>query len=210
MNNLLSQYQSYLMGNSSGVKSLSPSTVKNYLSDTRHFLLWLQKAIQEPEIKPEHITPAVIKAYGSDLQETNPTNHKDQNSKASVTSDSEAQTKALNSENSQNSKPINTNSSHPSSLATTNRRLSSLRRFGQFLETSKLLSTDPTSDLLNPNPTTKFTTMGRILTQYQNFLKDEELSNSTIKNYLSDLKSYLVWANRNNQLLDNQPNQRQS
>lgn len=215
MNNLLSQYQSYLMGSSSDPKftqasgpkpnkRLSPSTIKNYLSDTRHFLLWLQKAIQEPEIKPEHITPAVVKAYGFNLQNTNPTNQESKNLKSLITSDSKSQSKALNS------KLTNLTTPRPSSLATTNRRLSSLRRFGQFLETSKLLSTDPTNDLLNPNPTTKFTTMGRILTQYQNFLKDEELSNSTIKNYLSDLKSYLVWANQNNQLLDNQPNQRQS
>ena len=184
-------------------KPLSPSTIKNYLSDTRHFLSWLQKAIQEPEIKPEHITPAVVKAYGSEL------NSKVESSEPRKRSELNDVVSGASSEPRKRSELIDAGSVRPP-LATTNRRLSSLRRFGQFLEASGLLDTDPTADLSNPNPATRFTTMGRILTQYQDFLKDEDLSNSTIKNYLSDLKSYLSWADKNTELLDSQQNQRLS
>jgi site-specific recombinase XerD len=231
MNNLLSQYQRYLMGSSSrsevvpnlqrsaastkdgsepfvvassepkAVRNLSKSTIKNYLSDTRHFLSWLKSSIQEPEIKPEHITPAVVKAYGVEGFGT----PRESSEPSEIASGASSKLKAAARFRTPRE------SSEPSvvepSLATTNRRLSSLRRFGQFLEASGLLDDDPTANLLNPNPTYKFTTMGRVLTQYKNYLKAEDLSNSTIKNYLSDLKYYLVWAEKNNQLLDgNQAN----
>lgn len=79
----------------------------------------------------------------------------------------------------------------PSSL---NRHLSSLRYFGRFLFNTKLCEIDPAQNLTNPafDPT-----LAQIITRYQKFLTTEALSKSTIKNYLSDLKKYLLWARKN-------------
>ena len=79
----------------------------------------------------------------------------------------------------------------PSSL---NRHLSSLRYFGKFLVAARLLETDPAQNLTNPafDPT-----LAQIITRYEKFLTTESLSKSTIKNYVSDLKKYLLWARKN-------------
>lgn len=87
-------------------------------------------------------------------------------------------------------------------LSTINRRLSSLRNFGQFLEDSGLLDQDPTTDLTNLKPTQKSPTIRRIITQFTKYLKSEDLSNSTIKNYCSDIKNYLIWAQNNTKNID--------
>lgn len=75
-----------------------------------------------------------------------------------------------------------------------NRHLSSLRYFGRFLVTARLCETNPAQNLTNPafDPT-----LAQVITRYQKFLKLEALSKSTIKNYVSDLKKYLLWARRN-------------
>ncbi|MDZ7586543.1 MAG: phage integrase N-terminal SAM-like domain-containing protein [Patescibacteria group bacterium] len=79
----------------------------------------------------------------------------------------------------------------PSSL---NRHLSSLRFFGRFLLNTKLSETDPAQNLTNP---TFDPTLAQIITRYQKYLTTENLAKSTVKNYLSDLKKYLLWARRN-------------
>jgi site-specific recombinase XerD len=71
--------------------------------------------------------------------------------------------------------------------------LSSLRRFTAFLAAAKLLPTDPGQQLKNLTSTT----FDSILDQFQTFLKSENLTPSTIKNYLSDVKNYLIWAQEN-------------
>ncbi|MCG2691611.1 site-specific integrase [Microgenomates group bacterium] len=133
------------------VGKISPSSIKNYVSDINHFLNFIAGSIQETIVQPVHITPAAIKAY----------------------------TAAAAGQLS------------PSSL---NRHLSSLRYFGKFLLAAKLCETDPTQNLTNPafDPT-----LAQVITRYQKFLTSEDLSKSTIKNYVSDLKKYLLWARKN-------------
>jgi len=130
---------------------ISPSSIKNYVSDINHFLNFIAASIQETEVKSGHITPAAIKAYST----------------AAVAQLS------------------------PSSL---NRHLSSLRYFGRFLLNQGLCETDPAQNLTNPafDPT-----LAQVITRYQKFLTTEALSKSTIKNYVSDLKKYLLWARKN-------------
>jgi len=130
---------------------ISPSSIKNYVSDINHFLNFVAHSIQEPIVQPIHITPTAIKAYSAAAA----------------------------------------NQLSPSSL---NRHLSSLRYFGKFLVAARLLETDPAQNLTNPafDPT-----LAQIITRYEKFLTTESLSKSTIKNYLSDLKKYLLWARKN-------------
>ena len=131
--------------------AISPSSIKNYVSDINHFLNFVAHSIQEPIVQPIHITPTAIKAYSAAAA----------------------------------------NQLSPSSL---NRHLSSLRYFGKFLVAARLLETDPAQNLTNPafDPT-----LAQIITRYEKFLTTESLSKSTIKNYVSDLKKYLLWARKN-------------
>jgi len=142
--------------------AISPSSIKNYVSDINHFLDFVANSIQEPIVQPVHITPAVIKAYST--------------AAASQLS--------------------------PSSL---NRHLSSLRYFGRFLLNTKLCETDPAQNLTNPafDPT-----LAQVITRYEKFLTTEALSKSTIKNYVSDLKKYLLWARKNIKTTDETLNAR--
>lgn len=142
--------------------SISPSSIKNYVSDINHFLNFIAGSIQETIVQPVHITPAAIKAYST----------------AAATQLS------------------------PSSL---NRHLSSLRYFGRFLLNTKLLETDPAQNLTNPafDPT-----LAQVITRYQKFLTSEDLSKSTVKNYISDLKKYLLWARKNIKTTDEALNTR--
>ena len=139
-------------------RPLSPSTIKNYLSDTKHFLTYIKTTYQEPNIKPNHITPVNIKNYLDQLSKTYP-------------------------------------------YTTLKRRFSSLKRFTNFLYLTKLLNADPIKHL-NLNNTKKNTTTSKILDTFKSFLKSEGLSNSTIKNYTSDINHYLLWANKNINITD--------
>jgi len=179
MQKLLNQYKSYLskgsapgasLQNAPGVKDvptpgadvlskpLSPSTIKNYISDTKHFLTYLKDTYQEPSVKPSHITSVTIKNYLEDTSKTTP-------------------------------------------KATLKRRFSSLKRFTSFLLTTKLINEDPLKHL-KFNNTKKTTSSSKILDTFKAHLKSEGLSNSTIKNYASDVNHYLLWATKNTNITD--------
>jgi len=143
---LVEKFRSHLIAK----KSLNPSSIKNYLSDINQFLTWLSQSLQEPIIKPQHITAAVIKHYQQHPDPTTP-------------------------------------------ITTINRRLSSLRRFGHFLLTSGLTDTNPCSQIISLTPPS---TQTQVINQFKHFLNSEQLSPSTVKNYLSDLNQYLLWATK--------------
>ena len=227
MNNLLDKYRSFLedpreirsvlecclqgrtLKDSSDVshpkKRLSNSTVKNYLSDTRHFLSFLTTKLQKTDLQATDITSQAVSAYqqslASALEQVAGASKvpnlvlrsKPKKVRSKVKSPVGSELRKVTEPSQIHSKP---------SLATTNRRLSSLRRFGHFLFVTKQLPADPTTTLTNLKNQPKSTTIRQIINQYKNHLKDEALSKSTIKNYLSDLNSYLLWAKENYQLTD--------
>jgi len=208
MPNLLNQFKSYLLGS----KHISPSTVKNYVSDINHFLSFVGASIQEPEIKPQHITPAIIKAYRLSL--TQPTGsdpaglagsvlptRSDLNRNARLQADSSGS--VLNG--SLSFKRTDPNVLNVISPASINRKLSSLRRFGAFLADTKLLDSNPAQAVTNLDIDP---TLTQVINHYKKHLQTEELSRSTIKNYVSDLKKYLSWAQINIKTTDNNLNQR--
>ena len=190
-------------------KNLSKSSIKNYISDTRHFLTWLANSLNLSDQSPlnaSHITPEAVMAYKQQLQGLSFARDL-ANGRVGT-----AKPEGLSLlENKVSPTTINkVRNLVYSSPATTNRRLSSLRRFGKFLATTGLLETDPTTNLTNPQTTQKSTTIGQVIDQYKTYLKSEALTESTIKNYASDLHSYLLWANKNNQNIDNQIINRQT
>jgi site-specific recombinase XerD len=82
-------------------------------------------------------------------------------------------------------------------LSTINRRLSALRRFGQFAKFQNWIGENPANKVANAN--VQFTseeskpTSEVLLKNFQKHLVEEKVSPVTIKNYLSDLRHFLGW-----------------
>jgi len=80
--------------------------------------------------------------------------------------------------------------SSQTSVATTNRRLSSLRKIGSFGVEMRDLLENPAEVLGN---VVEKLTSGDILKQFERFLSGEGVSDSTQKNYVSDVRQFLIW-----------------
>jgi site-specific recombinase XerD len=80
------------------------------------------------------------------------------------------------------------------SISAKNRHLSSLRRFGYFLKITGLCDFNPAEGLINVDQSPTSVSTKKILKAFKAELNKQQLSASTIKNYLSDVKQYLHWA----------------
>jgi integrase/recombinase XerD len=79
--------------------------------------------------------------------------------------------------------------------STVKRRLSTLRIFCQFLLDQNLIKTDPSFGLENPSETgPKQEKINQLTTKFERYLKSQDASQNTVKNYLADVKNYLEWA----------------
>ena len=79
-------------------------------------------------------------------------------------------------------------------MATANRLLSSLRRFGKYLQKKGLTPQNPTLNLKNLTADELQTPPSKTLfDQFENALLKEKLSPATIKNYLSDVQQFFLW-----------------
>lgn len=95
-------------------------------------------------------------------------------------------------------------------LSTINRRLSALRKFGQFGKERGWITDNPASKIANlhlqgeqKTPEVSLSTSGvksstpeEILRNFQKHLEKERVSQITIKNYLSDLRHFLGWLGK--------------
>lgn len=77
---------------------------------------------------------------------------------------------------------------------TTNRRLSALRNLSRFLTASQIMDFDFMEGLSNLSNETDETYP--LLYEFKKYLKDEKISNNTIKSYLSDVKQFISWAEK--------------
>lgn len=74
------------------------------------------------------------------------------------------------------------------------RYLSSLSKFFQFAQDQSLISTDPLKAALkHKKPSTD-----EIINQYSQYLNKKHFSQSTIKNYLNDIKQFIDWSKNYN------------
>jgi site-specific recombinase XerD len=96
------------------------------------------------------------------------------------------------------------------SPAAAKRHLSSLRLFGRFLINTNRTNEDPAKNLYAPTDASgavvaaePVPTLSKITADFAGYLKHENLTNTTIKNYLSDVHRYLLWAKENLGLTDN-------
>lgn len=186
MPTLIQSFQSYLRTQT----RLSPASIKNYLSDLNFFLGFVKTSFQQQDLKLAHLSPATFSSYRQHL---------------------------VDQFNSTDSGSADSGSASSLSLATANRRLSALRHFGAFLKQTNLLDTNPALALANldalnlkSQPAAITLTQRQILRHYSRFLKHEKLSSSTIKNYLSDLNQYLLWAQKTSQTTENKLSSRSS
>jgi site-specific recombinase XerD len=144
--NLLNLYQLHLQDpeNNQG-KTLSKVSVKNYVSDIRKFLEYVE------------------------------TNH------------AGATTADLNHDLVESYKNFLLSKSTP--IKTINRYISSLRRFGAFLEKNFGIQ-NPVFGIQSIQPKITLTDLKNI---YSSYLKDQNKSESTIKNYISDLDQFFIF-----------------
>lgn len=86
-------------------------------------------------------------------------------------------------------------------IGSINRRLSTLRHFARFMVATQVINFDFTQGLENISPVQKETPSPKIsfdiVNDFKAFLEAEKVSSSTLKNYLSDVRQFLVWLDAN-------------
>lgn len=84
-------------------------------------------------------------------------------------------------------------------LSTLNRRLSALRKFGEFGKKQEWLKENPAAKIANATQSESVLITAnkqpneKILVEFNHHLEKEKVSPITIKNYLSDLRHFLGW-----------------
>ncbi|HUS60522.1 MAG TPA: site-specific integrase [Nevskiaceae bacterium] len=78
-------------------------------------------------------------------------------------------------------------------LTTINRRLSALRKFGQFGLQIGSLNQNPVLKIKNVVSESNQSPKQNWLVKFRKSLEEEKVSPLTIKNYLSDLRHFLTW-----------------
>jgi site-specific recombinase XerD len=83
---------------------------------------------------------------------------------------------------------------------TMNRRLSTLRHLSRFLVENHSIDEDFTEGIENISMNTiKKSKINPVFDEFKAYLVDEKVSPNTIKNYLSDIRHFLVWLESNPQ-----------
>lgn len=87
---------------------------------------------------------------------------------------------------------------------TMNRRLSTLRHLSRFLVESHAIDSDFTQGIENISMNMiKKSKINPVFDEFKTYLTNEKVSSNTIKNYLSDIRHFLIWLESNPQ--NNQP-----
>lgn len=142
----------------------SSATIKNYVADANNFLDWFNR---KTGIKHQIAGQAIFSLF---------TRESIEEYKADLLKDTP--------------------------FSTINRRLSALRKFGSFAQSRGWARNNPALKVKNVlsakkiypggTPPIRQATSG-VLKNFQKHLKQEKISQITIKNYLSDLRHFLAW-----------------
>lgn len=81
--------------------------------------------------------------------------------------------------------------------STINRRLSTLRRLGSYLAEVDITDGDITKNILNVTKSDLKTEGEIILERYKEYLKTNNISENTVKNYTADIRQFLNWGAKN-------------
>jgi len=169
MDCLLAPFKTYL----TVTKKLTPVTIKNYLSDLRHFLVWL-----------EQNTPSNTKKVFVALPEM-PNGKNGKCEMLNITSFTLLDYK-------------NYLFAQKAAKSSINRRLAALRVFCQFCSDRGLLEQNPASDLANLSvERSEEQKINDLVSGFGTWLKKNHASRNTIKNYTADIKKYLATMTNN-------------
>lgn len=160
--NTMAEFELYLTRS----KGVSRTTLKNYLSDLRHFLSWLEIKLAVKKKLPLH-SPSKPQT----------TNYQLQNLEPSLLQDYK---KYLLSNN--------------IAKSTINRRLAALRVFCQFCYNKGLLKQDLSKNLTGlsqKKPAEE--KINDLVSKFGLWLKKQKASKNTIKNYTADVRAYLLF-----------------
>lgn len=84
-------------------------------------------------------------------------------------------------------------------IKTANRRLSTLRHFARFLVSTQIIDSNFMEGVENILSTPKVITNSEhpMLSEFKKHLESKNVSKNTMKNYLSDIRQFLVWLETN-------------
>ena len=89
-------------------------------------------------------------------------------------------------------------------LKTINRRLSTLRHLSKFLLASQIIDTDFMIGIENSSEAKVIKEIKMAdhpsIGEFRSYLESEKISPNTIKNYLSDIRQFMIWLENNQQL----------
>jgi len=161
--------------------ALSPITIKNYLSDLRHFLGWLTFYLRSHPEKAKTVRKIPETSKTKDIR----------NLEVDLTAITPNLIQNYKSYLSQNNVPIKT----------ANRRLSTLRKFCSFCISQGWMKENPAKKILNQKISLTLQKSQRnkqTLNKFSRDLYQSGLSKTTIKNYLSDVQEFLNVISSNN------------
>lgn len=83
--------------------------------------------------------------------------------------------------------------------STINRRLSTLRHFGRFLLDSQVLDFNFSDEVSNVSTKELMEEGHPIVLHFEKHLEKEDISETTVKNYKSDIKQFIEWLQKRNE-----------
>jgi len=174
---LIPSFKNYLYS-----ERISSSSIRCYLSDLRHFFAWFTFFLKSNNIPLSPLSPSECSSCHNKI---NTKIYSSLLSKYINRKTLEAYTSYLE------------NNKVPEK--TINRRFSSLRKVGSFCKAQNWITMNSFDTLRNISLKDTFRENKFHLGEFQNNLKKEKASKSTVKNYLSDIKQFLAWNKKNSQ-----------
>jgi len=83
-------------------------------------------------------------------------------------------------------------------IKTANRRLSTLRHFSKFLVLNDILHFDFMEDIENTKNGQDLPLEDKLIKEFADFLTSEKVSQNTSKNYIADIKQFILWLQSRN------------
>jgi site-specific recombinase XerD len=156
-------------------EKISKGSIRSYLSDVRHFFAWLKEFLEKNQVALTMKQPA-SPSGGLDNEIVTLLNYV--NSKL---------LEAYQACQLDNNVPIRT----------INRRFSSLRKFGNFCQSQNWINLNPFDSLRNISQSDKSRLEERYrLKEFRLYLWQNKASQSTIKNYLNDIRQFIEWSEK--------------
>lgn len=150
----------------------------------------------EKYLHSKGFSPATIKNYKSDIFHFIAWLRDDLRKIGTVIESFDESLPFLSSDVAQNYKLSLHSSNVP--VKTTNRRLSTLRQFAKFLQENAYFESDFMQGVSNISLVKKTRSPHlQVVSEFESHLASQKISASTIKNYLSDIKHFLNWLEKN-------------